>query len=170
MSKTIVKYLSNCFLLMIPIMLWNIFLTEKLPKPFKPEIFWNDIPPVVKYGENITRTIVFALTLLMPLHLVTKRQKGVLLLYLAGTFVYFLSWLPLIYFPQALWSNRVIGFMSPAYTPLLWLLGIGLLGRSFYFGLPYRRWIFPLVATLFVIFHCIHTYIVYCRVYEDLIL
>ena len=53
MDKSILKYLSSCFLLMIPIMLWNIFLTEKLPKPFQPEIFWNDIPSIVKYGENM---------------------------------------------------------------------------------------------------------------------
>lgn len=169
MNRAIPKYFYSCFLLMLPIMLWNMLLAGKLPIPFQPEVFWKDIPPFVAYGENISRVIVFALTLLMPLQLNKDTQKSGLWIYLFGTFIYFWSWLPLIWFPQSQWNNRIIGFMGPALTPILWLTGIGLLGRSFFFGLPYRRWIFLVASILFCGFHIAHTYIVYCRLYGDLI-
>jgi len=139
---TLKKYSLNCFLLTLPILLWNIVLTNKLPEGFQPETFWKDIPVLLRYGENISRIAVFILTMLMPLSISTNTQKWGFFLYLVGTIVYFISWLVLIYFPNEGWGNNVLGFMAPAYTPLLWLIGIGLIGNSFYFNLPYRRWFF----------------------------
>lgn len=157
------KYLLNCFLLTLPIMVWNILLTNKLPPAFQSEIFWKDIPTCLTYGENISRTIVFMLTLLMPLSISTSTQKNGLFLYIGGTILYFASWLALIYFPHSSWSNNIIGFMAPAYTPLLWLIGIGLIGNSFYFNLPYRRWFFILISIIFLIFHNFHVIKIYFR-------
>ncbi|GEM_PF-576120 len=154
------KYLLNCFLLTLPILVWNIFLTNKLPKAFQPDIFWNKIPVFLTYGENISRAIVFALTLFMPLSIATPLQKKGLLLYLGGTLLYILSWLTLIYFSESQWSNTLLGFMAPAYTPFFWLIGIGLIGDSFYFNLPYRRWLFILTSIIFLVFHNLHTYTV----------
>lgn len=48
---------------------------------------------------------------------------------------------------------------------LFWLIGIGLRGNSLYFNLPYRRWYFLLKSTLFGLFHCMHTDIIYYRTY-----
>lgn len=160
---TIKKYSLNCFLLTLPIMIWNIVLTKKLPQSFQPEIFWKDIPAYLTYGENISRAVVFMLTLLMPLRISTATQKKGLFLYIAGTIVYFASWLVLIYFPDSRWSNHMIGFMAPAYTPLLWLTGIGLIGNSFYFNLPYRRWFFISASIIFLLFHNLHTITIYFR-------
>ena len=160
---TIKKYSLNCFLLTFPILVWNIVLTNKLPKDFQPEIFWKDIPAYLTYGENISRTVVFILTLLMPISISTIIQKKGLFLYLGGTIVYFASWLGLIYFPNSGWSNNVFGFMAPAYTPLLWLTGIGLIGNSLYFNLPYRRWFFISTSFIFLIFHNFHTITIYFR-------
>jgi len=157
------KYSLNCFLLTLPIMVWNIVLTNKLPKDFQSEIFWKDIPVFLTYGENISRTVVFMLTLLMPLSISTITQKKGLFLYVGGTILYFASWLGLIYFPNSGWSNNVFGFMAPAYTPLLWLTGVGLIGNSFYFNLPYRRWFFILTSFIFLIFHNFHTITIYFR-------
>jgi hypothetical protein len=157
------KYLLNCFLLTLPILVWNIFLANKLPEEFQSEIFKNDISIFLTYGENISRTIVFMLTLLMPLSILTIIQKKGLLLYIGGTILYFISWLTLIYFPRSVWSNSVFGFMAPAYTPLLWLLGIGLIGNSFYFNLPFRRWFFISLTMIFLIFHNFHTYTIFLR-------
>ena len=160
---TIKKYSLNCFLLTLPIMVWNIVLTTKLPQDFQPEIFWKDIPAFITYGENISRAVVFMLTLLMPLSIMTTTQKRGLFLYLSGTILYFASWLVLIYLPESGWSNSIFGFMAPAYTPLLWLIGIGLIGNSFYFNLPYRRWFFVLTSIIFLIFHNFHTMTIYFR-------
>jgi len=161
--NTIKKYSLSCFLLTLPIMVWNMVLTPKLPQDFQTEIFWTDIPDFLFYGENISRAVVFMLTLLMPLYISTQRQKRGLFLYLSGTILYFISWVVLIKFPNSVWSNSVIGFTAPAYTPLLWLIGIGLIGNSFYFNLPFRRWFFISTSIIFLIFHNFHAVLIYYR-------
>ena len=158
------KYLLNCFLLTIPIIVWNIVFTSKLPQAYQPEIFWKDIPNWLKYAENISRILVFILIFLMPLSISTLTQKRGLILYLVGTILYFASWLVLIYFPDSKWSSNIFGFMAPAYTPLLWLTGIGFIGNSFYFNLPYKRWFFILAAIIFLIFHNFHAMTIYFRI------
>ncbi|WP_428665584.1 hypothetical protein [Runella sp.] len=162
-SSLIRKYFYNCFLLTLPILIWNLALTNSLPKTFQPEIFWNTIPLFLAYGENTARTVVFILTLFMPLHIVTPTQRKGLLIYVSGLLIYFISWLLLIFFPSSAWSNSIIGFSAPAYTPLLWLTGIGLMGNSFYFSLPYKRWIFLTVSVIFLVFHNLHTCLIYYR-------
>lgn len=157
------KYLINCFLLTIPILLWNIILANKLPKSSLPEIFLNNISSFITYGENISRTIMFILIFLMPLKILTTTQKKGVALFGAGTLVYFASWLILIYFPNSMWSKSVFGLLAPAYTPLFWLIGIGLIGDSLYFNIPYRRRIYFLVVIVFLIFHNWHTYLIYFR-------
>lgn len=165
MTSPILKYLLNCFLLLVPVMLWDLFLTGRLPLPFQPATFWSEIPPVLTYGENIVRVLLFMLALLMPLRLETRRQKIGLIVYTVGMLAYFASWLILIFDPAGAWSNSIFGFMAPAYTPLLWLTGIALTGRSFYFSIPYKPWYFILVSAIFLVFHNIHTFLVYSRVY-----
>jgi hypothetical protein len=159
------KYLLNCFLLTLPILVWNIFLTNKLPKAFQPDLFWNKIPAFLTYGESISRIIVFILTLLMPLNIITAIQKKGLFFYASGTIIYFASWIILIYFPDSDWSNSILGFMAPAYTPFFWLIGIGLIGDSFYFNLPFRRWFFILASIIFLVFHNLHAYTVFYRIH-----
>jgi hypothetical protein len=157
------KYTINCFLLTLPIMIWNIVLINKLPQAFQSDVFWKDIPIFLTYGENISRIAVFILTLLMPLSIKTALQKKGLFLYLGGTIIYFASWLILIYFPDSGWCDCIWGFMSPAYTPLLWLIGIGLIGNSFYFNLPYKHWLFTSTSIVFLTFHNLHTLTIYLR-------
>jgi hypothetical protein len=134
--RNIKKYLFNSFLLTIPILLWNIVLADKLPKAYQPEIFWDNIPLLVTYGENIARLLMFLFITLMPLNISTNTQKKGFMLYVVGALVYFASWLVLIYFPTSMWSTSVFGFLAPACTPLFWLIGIGLIGNSLYFNIP----------------------------------
>ncbi len=161
--KTIKKYATNCFVLTIPIMIWNMVLTNQLPKYFQPEIFWKDIPTLLTYGENISRAMVFMLTFLMPLRISTPTQKRGLYIYLGGVLLYFASWLVLILFPDSEWSNSSMGFTAPSYTPLFWLIGIGLIGDSFYFNWPFRRWFFISISILFLLFHNFHAFTIYQR-------
>jgi hypothetical protein len=157
------KYLLNCFILTIPVLIWNIALTNKLPKVFQPEIFWEKISPFLTYGENIFRVAVFLLTLLMPLSFSTTSQKEGLIIYLSGMILYFASWLVLIYLPDSKWSNSILGFLAPAYTPLFWLIGIGLIGNSLYFNLPYRQWHFISISIIFLLFHNAHALTIFFR-------
>jgi hypothetical protein len=158
-------YFANCFLLILPILVWNIALQSKLPEVFQQETGWQNSAFLLTAGEAISRIIVFALTLLMPLRISTGKQRAGLCLYSGGVALYFISWLPLIYFPDGKWSSSLAGFSGPAYTPLLWLTGIGLLGDSFYFNLPFKRSYFFSSSIVFLLFHNVHTIMIYYRMH-----
>jgi hypothetical protein len=157
------SYILNCFLLLIPILAWNAILASKLTVAYQAETFDKDIPSVVTLGENIFRSLVMFLPLLMPLNLVSRSQKLGLYIYILGMLIYFLSWTGLIVFPNSTWSMSAAGFLAPAYTPLIWLVGIGLIGTQLYFNSPYQGWIYILLSVIFLSFHITHAAIVYLR-------
>jgi hypothetical protein len=72
---------------------------------------------------------------------------------------------PLMIAPESPWSTSWLGFVAPAYTPLVWLTGLGLIGRRLYVPSPYRRRMYVALACGFVAFHVTHTSIVYARNY-----
>ncbi|WP_293928311.1 hypothetical protein [Sphingobacterium sp. UBA6320] len=162
------KYLGNCFILILPILIWNILLTDHLPPAYQPEVFSKDIPSFLMYGEQISRIIIFLLAFLMPLH-ISRSNKGQMLglyIYTVGVLLYFASWIMLIGLPNSAWSNSMVGFSAPAITPALWLAGIGLIGNSFYFNLPFRRWPFMFISAIFLFFHISHTIGVYYTIHS----
>ena len=165
-TTSFTNYILNCMLLLLPIMAWNLIFASKLPQAYSAEIFWKDIPPLIANGENIFRLLVFVLPLLMPLRIETQSQKLGLWLYSAGTAIYFISWLAQIYFPQSAWSLSAFGFLAPAYTPLIWLFGIGLIGSTFYFSSPYRSWMYIAISIIFIGFHLSHALTVYLRILQ----
>ena len=156
-------YVTNSMLLILPILAWNVIFATKLPVAYLPEIFQKDIPPFISVGENIFRLLIFIAPILMPLRIETQTQKLGLWLYLAGTAIYFISWLAQIYFPQSSWSLSAFGFLAPAYTPLIWLIGIGLIGNTLYFTSLYRSWMYIVTSILFIAFHISHALTVYVR-------
>ena len=81
--------------------------------------------------------------------------------------LYLLSWIPLMIAPESGWSTSWPGFVAPAYTPLLWLTGLGLIGRRLYVRSPYQRWMYIALASGFIAFHVTHTSIVYTRNYQQ---
>jgi len=127
------------------------------------EFFWKDIPPIVGTTENILRILTFLLPLLMPLTIKASRQKIGFGIYLAGVAIYFLSWVMQIYLPESSWSSSLFGFLAPAYTTVIWLIGIGLIGDRLFFKVPYKPIIYIAISTIFVVFHTTHAYIVYTR-------
>lgn len=157
------KYLLTAIWLTFPILAWNIVFASRLPAQYLPDIFWKNIPLSVMYGENILRTIIFAMPAFFSMQMTTKHHKLGWVCYLLGTLVYFLAWVPLLFAPASAWSTSMLGFMAPAYTPLIWLVGIGLLGGEFYFPMRYRPVYYIAPAILFTIFHCTHVAIVYLQ-------
>ena len=155
------NYLLNCLLLLLPIMAWNLFFANKLPHAYSEEVFSKNIPSFITNGENILRLMVFILPVLMPLRIETQSQKLGLWLYIIGTAIYFLSWLVQIYFPQSTWSLSAFGFLAPAYTPLVWLTGIGLIGSTLYFSSPYQSWMYIILSVIFISFHLSHALTVF---------
>ena len=157
--KTLHTYVLNCFWLLVPILLWNIIFASKLPAEFLPDIFWRDIPPLIKFGENITRVAVFALPAFMPLDMRGRRRETAV--YLIGVIIYFISWVLIMAYPNSEWSTSILGFFAPAYTPLIWLVGIGLISQELYFTTRYRSWMYSILSIAFVTFHVTHTALVY---------
>ena len=134
MNKSILlKYAINCFLLLLPVIAWNIAFIGLLPETYSKEIFNKNIPLYILIPENIFRLILFILPAFMPLYIFTRIQKLGLALYLIGIFLYFLSWRPLILFPGGDWSSSMMGFTAPALTPLIWITGIALMGYKWHF-------------------------------------
>ena len=162
----LVRYVLSCGLLTVPALVWNLALMRFLPPALASNEFLRDIPPLVMYGESTLRIAVMVLPFLMPLEVVTVGQRLGLLLFAVGTIVYFVSWVPLMIVPQSPWSTSWLGFVAPAYTPLLWLAGLGLIGRRFYLPSPFRWWMYVGLACGFVVFHVTHTSIVYARNYQ----
>lgn len=160
-APAITKYFPNCFVLALPILAWNIMLANSLPPAYLPGIFDQNIPVFITFGENISRMLLFVLMLFMPLRPSTKRQHAGLTVYTAGTLLYFASWLTLIYFPDSSWSQSAAGFMAPAYTPFIWLMGIAMAGNTTSPRITRLNRAFVFVSIVFLIMHIWHTYIVY---------
>ena len=163
----IFPYFHNCFLLLLPILLWNVIFMKVLPPPFQKNIFWHDIPPYIGIPENILRIIVFLCPLLMKFSLSEPHQKRGLILYFLGVGLYFWSWIGQIYFPKSSWSMSIWGFTAPAYTTLIWFAGIGLIGSSLFINIPYHCSVYLVISALFVNLHTIHVYIVYSRLLKN---
>ena len=159
----ILTYGLNCFLLIIPILLGNVIFAKRLPVAFQPEVFGRNIPPFIKYSEITLRIFVLIFPVLMPLNISSPLQKSGLAIFLTGFILYTASWIALIKYPLSAWSRSAAGFLAPAYTPLIWLTGIGLIGDRLFFGIEYHPWIFFAAAFLFVVSHTAHTYIIYKR-------
>lgn len=158
---TIKPYLLNCFLLLIPIFLWNILLYDYLPDLYQTDFFDRDLPKFIVYSENVLRILVFVLPVFMILSLKTKQQKRGFTLYLVGVLLYFSSWILVIVAPESAWSKSLIGFTAPAFTTIIWFIGIGLIGNKSYFNIPYLSWIYIGVSLFFVMIHTAHTYLIF---------
>lgn len=164
-QQTILRYLYSCGLLLLPAMLWNVAFIDRLPPAIAGAEFWRDIPVPLALAENSLRLIVFALPFAMPLELSTPLHRRGLLVFVLGTLVYFVSWLVLMASPDSPWSRSAVGFLAPAYTPALWLIGLAMLGRRLYWGSYYRWWMYLLISGSFLVAHISHAGLVYGRNY-----
>ena len=163
MKSTFLKYVSNSFLLVVPALIVNLLWAGRLPPEWQFDVFWRNIPPALAYGERIGSLIVNILPVLMPLRFSTLMQKKGLVIYIVGMLIYVASWVMMVCFPQSAWSMSQIGFTAITWTPLVWLVGIGLVGDSFYFPIPYKPWFYILPSGIFVAFHFSHALLIYVR-------
>ena len=157
------KISSNGYMAILPILFWNIFLTSKLPEDFDPKLFNSNIPLSVIIGENIFRSVIFIMPLFFRLNLSSSINKKGAFIYSCGVALYFASWLALIYTPNSVWSNSIVGITAPSYTPIIWLVGLSLLVKSYNLNWAYSKWHFILPSIAFTVFHVTHTVYVYHR-------
>lgn len=152
------RYLLSGFLLLLPVLAFNAVFAGALPEPFQPETFWRDIPGGLAWIENAARIGTLVLPVLMPIPL--PARPGGWWLYSVGIAAYLASWLMLMLLPASGWSTSIVGFAAPAFTPALWLGGIGLVGRPDW---PMVRWAYFACCAIFIAAHVAHTLLVFSR-------
>jgi len=161
------KIVTNGYILIIPIIIWNICFFSYLPSPYKPENFNNDIPLWIIVGENLFRTVLFIFPVFFKVNIkISFKNKG-LITYLVGVVIYFSSWLAIIISPASAWSTSILGFSAPAYTPIIWILGLSMMvdAYAFNFKFNYSKWHFLLPSMSLIVFHISHAIYVYNRNY-----
>jgi hypothetical protein len=95
-----------------------------------------------------------------------KAQKIGLVLYIVGVIIYFASWAAQMFLPDNMWSQSLLGYTAPAFTSIIWLLGIGLLGKNLVIEkIPYNRIVFIALSITFFVFHTAHAVIAYFNQY-----
>lgn len=151
-------FVTNAFIFLIPVFLWNMLLTRYLPPPYGTKEFDQGIPRFILLGEQLFRIPVFLLPLLIKTNPSTSIGKIGLIIYIVGVIIYFFSWLVLIKWPNSNWSQSKWGFTAPAYTPFVWLFGLALMADSYFFDFfSYEYWHYLIFCILFVGFHLIHS-------------
>lgn len=159
------KIVTNGYILIIPIIIWNISFLSYLPPSYAPINFNSDIPLWIFVGENIFRTVLFVFPLFFRININVSFENRGLITYLIGIVIYFSSWLAIIIFPTSFWSTSVLGFSAPAYTPIIWILGLGMMADSYYFKFEYSKWHFLLPSIGLIVFHITHAVYVYNRTF-----
>ncbi|MCP4541029.1 MAG: hypothetical protein GY832_28165 [Chloroflexi bacterium] len=134
----------NCFILIVPVLVWNAIFASKLPAGYSSDA---GVSQAIMILENVLRIPVFFYPILLALQINDRYSKTGIIIYVVGVAVYFVSWIMQLYFQETRWSTSALGILAPAYTPLIWLLGIGLIGRS---------WLYASISALFVFVHVWH--------------
>jgi hypothetical protein len=139
-------------------------MSSRLPCAYSPEVFSSNIPGVLFKTENTLRILVVALPFFAPLELISFAQKIGVVTFSFGLIIYLISWLPLISAPNSRWSRSAVGFLAPAYTPIIWLIGLAMLMQRLHWVSPYRWWFYLVLSVSFVAAHVTHAVIVFRRV------
>ena len=161
------RIMTNGYILIFPIIIWNISFFSYLPSSYAPSNFNSDIPLWIIVGENLFRMVLFIFPLFVQVNIkISFGNKG-LIIYLLGILIYFSSWLAIIISPSSVWSSSVLGYSAPAYTPIIWILGLSMMVDSYYFKyrLNYSKWHFLLPSLSLIGFHISHAIYVYNRTY-----
>jgi hypothetical protein len=135
----------NCFWLILPLLAYNLWLGPGITDARVTSDSHSSKGLFI--AENITRILVFAFPLLLPLQVQDAWSKAGLGVYLLGTLIYFASWLPVLLAPSSAWSNSSFSLLAPRLTPLLSFLGIALMGKS---------WPYGMMAAVFIFLHTWH--------------
>jgi hypothetical protein len=150
------RYILNGFLLFIPLLVFDAAFASRLPAAYQAAC-WDDVPALVTVPEGALRVGTMLLALLLPISVAGPVQLSGAALYVVGLAAYGMAWAAQILFPRSSWSTGTAGFLAPAFTPALWLTGIGLIG--FRPLIPHIRalpWIFLATAAVFLAFHNVH--------------
>lgn len=147
-----VPWVQNRFWLFVPVLLFDLVLVGRLPPPLAPGSAGPDIPSWLTWSETLLRVVVFGAPLLMPLRLRAPGTRTALTVYGFGLAAYVAAWVAVIWAPASSWSTSVVGFTALAWTPILFLAGIGL-RSTLRFVAGYRPWMYLSATILFTAAH-----------------
>jgi hypothetical protein len=148
------KFYKNCFWFFIPVILFDLVFTKYLPAQY-----FQTTSSSIDLAENIVRTVLIALSMLMIINLNDIKGKTGILIYIIGLLLYFLSYFILINYADTVWGRNIIIQLSGYWTPIIWLFGVGLIGKKLFFKIPFHYAIYLTLSMLFGIIHIYHGYI-----------
>ena len=129
--------LLNNGLFLIPPLLWNVVFASKLPEMYSE----GSVPGPLLVTENILRFAAMMYPVFIPIDVDNNLFQAGLITYSVGTVLYFTSWSIMMFSKNEKVKNLPLVKLAPAYTPLVWLLGIGMMSDSA---------LYPFLSTAFI--------------------
>lgn len=157
------KILYNGGILIIPVLLISLGLWKYLPTAYSQENFSRNIPNTLELFENLFRILMFVIPVFLLYGGGNRTQIWGWFLYVIGIVLYASSYIAQIFLSYSSWSTSFIGFSAPAWTPIFWLYGIALVCNKSWFFTWWRSYVYIMVATIFVILHTYHAFLVYSQ-------
>ncbi len=91
-------------------------------------------------------------------------QKAGLGIYLVRLLLYFSSWVLQMYLLQSGWSRSLWGYAAPAYVTIIFFIGIGLIGQTFFIKFSGISMTYLALLIVFVAVHTAHASLVFQRI------
>lgn len=131
---------------------------------YQPDAFWLNIPPMLGFVENTSRFFVIAVSSILLLGWKSNKQRIGWVVYFFGLALYTICQWVIVLDPTGGWPTSVFGFMAPAYTPAIWIIGLGMIGtRNIAFGQVWVRWLYWIAAVVFIASHNAHAWLIFSR-------
>lgn len=140
----------NCVVLVAPLLVFNGLFTARLPDGLYHD---RGVPSSLLLAENVLRVLVFVTPLWLALSL---ERRGPLVLFAVGSALYLASWGPGL--ADMAVARHLVVYLLPHVTPLIWLLALAWMGRS---------WPFAVASLVFVAVHTIHGVLAYRNLSSD---
>ena len=145
------EYYKNCFLLFIPIIMFNVIFTKYLP-----EKYLQNISHKIVTIENIFRLILIIFSIIMKINFNKIKGKIGLFVYVIGVIIYFTSYFIIINNHNTFLGKYFIIQLSGYWSAIIWLIGIGLIGNKLLIKIPYHYSIYLILSIIFTIVHTFH--------------
>jgi hypothetical protein len=129
--------LLNNGLFLIPPLLWNVIFASKLPSIYSE----GTVPGPLLWTENILRFSTMIYPIFIPINTNNENFEIGLITYSIGIALYFTSWSIMMFSDNEKAKNSIFIKLAPAYTPLIWLLGISIMSDST---------LYPILSTGFI--------------------
>jgi hypothetical protein len=123
----------------------------------------RNISHIIVQIEIIVRIILMALSAIMIIDIKDRVGKAGVIIYITGLIIYFVSYFVLINYSDTVIGKNMILQLSGYWTAMIWLIGIGLIGKKLFIKMPYHYVLYIVLSVLFGIIHTYHGYLLLAR-------